>query len=177
MLVRCGWVSPCRVWQEIDTARVRTTGRRIRGVPRGGPDGADAGGGTQNPAAGCGVPGDAAAVVALLSDRRWPRDALQLIGDGLIAAVGRRVPDAAALARACVVELRDRGWDGDDELADQLDGLLGAGPVPLLRPLPVDLEELAGVLEGDPLSGNGRLDLHTGRGVAGGGDRVRPGNR
>jgi hypothetical protein len=62
----------------------------------------------------------------------------------------------------CVVELRDRGWDGDEELADQLDGPLGAGPVPLLRPLPVDLEELAGVLEGDPRSGGGRLNLKTG---------------
>ena len=106
--------------------------------------------------------GDAVAVVALLNNHPWPRDALQLIGDGLTAAVGRGVPDAAVLARACVAELRDRGWDGDDELADQLDGLLGTGPVPLLRPLPVDLEELAGVLEGDPLSGSGRLDLHTG---------------
>ena len=105
---------------------------------------------------------DAVAVVALLRGGRWPPDALQLIGDGLIAAVGRRVPDAAALARACVTELRDRGWDGDDELADQLDGLLGTGPAPLLRPLPVDLEELAGVLEGDPLSGSGRLDRNTG---------------
>src|SRR5664279_3440106 len=106
--------------------------------------------------------GDAVAVVAVLRGGRWPPDALQLIGDGLIAAVGRRVPDAAALARACVTELRDRGWDGDDELADQLDGLVGTGPAPLLRPLPVDLEELAGVLEGDPLSGSGRLDRNTG---------------
>ena len=105
---------------------------------------------------------DAVAVVAVLRGRRWPPDALQLIGDGLIDALGRRVPDAAALARACATELRDRGWDGDDELADQLDGLLGTGPAPLLRPLPVDLEELAGVLEGDPLSGSGRLDLNTG---------------
>jgi len=105
--------------------------------------------------------GDSVAVVALLNNHPWPRDALQLIGDGLIAAVGR-VPDAAALDRACVVELRGRGWDGDDELADQLDGLLGTGPAPLLRGLPVDLEELAGVLEGDPLSGSGRLDLLTG---------------
>ena len=107
--------------------------------------------------------GDAVAVVAVLrGGGRWPPDALQLIGDGLIAALSGRVPDAAALARACVTELRDRGWDGDDELADQLDGLLGTGPAPLLRTLPVDLEELAGVLEGDPLSGSGRLDLNTG---------------
>ena len=39
---------------------------------------------------------------------------------------------------------------------------MGSGPVPLLRPLPVDLEELAGVLEGDPVNGGGRIDLRTG---------------
>ena len=34
--------------------------------------------------------------------------------------------------------------------------------MPLLRPLSVDLEELAGVLEGDPVTGGGRIDLRTG---------------
>ena len=58
--------------------------------------------------------------------------------------------------------MRERGWDGDVELADQLDALSGAGPTPLLRPVPVDLEDLAGVLEGDPSFGGGRLDLLTG---------------
>ena len=46
---------------------------------------------------------------------------------------------------------------------DQLDGLLGVEPAPLLRALPVDLEELAGVIEGDLLSAGGRLDLKTGQ--------------
>jgi hypothetical protein len=32
----------------------------------------------------------------------------------------------------------------------------------MLRPLPVDLEELAGVLEGDPVQGGGRIDLQSG---------------
>jgi hypothetical protein len=32
----------------------------------------------------------------------------------------------------------------------------------MLRPLPVDLEELAGILEGDPLNAGGRIDLTTG---------------
>jgi len=92
--------------------------------------------------------GDAVAVVAVLrGGGRWRRTRCK-IGDGLIAALSGRVPDAAALARACVTELRDRGWDGDDELADQLDGLLGTGPAPLLRALPVDLEELAGGVGG-----------------------------
>jgi len=32
----------------------------------------------------------------------------------------------------------------------------------MLRALPVDLEELAGILEGDPLSVGGRIDIRTG---------------
>lgn len=38
---------------------------------------------------------------------------------------------------------------------------LGAIPTPMLRPLPVDLEELASILEGDPVYGGGRIDLET----------------
>ena len=34
--------------------------------------------------------------------------------------------------------------------------------MPDLRPLPVDLDELAGILEGDPMYGGGRVDLTTG---------------
>jgi hypothetical protein len=80
----------------------------------------------------------------------------------LRAAVMQRVDGASELARNLVVELRQRGWDGDDDLADQLDTLLGSGPAPMLRPLPVDLEELAGILEGDPLSAGGCIDIRTG---------------
>jgi hypothetical protein len=59
--------------------------------------------------------------------------------------------------------LESRGWEGDLELVDQLGGALGRGPTPLLRPLPVDLEDLAGVLGGDPSYGGGRVDVHTGQ--------------
>ena len=58
--------------------------------------------------------------------------------------------------------LRQRGWDGDNELAEQLEAQLGSGPAAILRPLPVDLEELAGILEGDPLSVGGGIDIRTG---------------
>jgi hypothetical protein len=58
--------------------------------------------------------------------------------------------------------LRARGWDGDEELADSLLARLGAAPARLRKPLPVDLEELAMVREGDPVSGGGRIDLTTG---------------
>ena len=95
---------------------------------------------------------DGPAVVHLLHAVGAYDDSLQLAGDGLIAAIKQRVDGAAELACDLVAALRQRGWDGDDELADQLDAQLGSGPAAMLRPLPVDLEELAGILEGDPLT-------------------------
>ena len=68
----------------------------------------------------------------------------------------------SGVAAQLVVGLRQRGWEGDDELADQLEAQLGGGPAALLRALPVDLEELAGILEGDPVSVGGRIDITTG---------------
>jgi Uncharacterised protein family (UPF0158) len=56
----------------------------------------------------------------------------------------------------------EAGWERDDELADQLEAQLGSRPAAMLRALPVDLEELAGILEGDPLSVGGRIDIRTG---------------
>src|ERR1039457_4102085 len=58
-----------------------------------------------------------------------------------------------------VAALRERSWEGDDVLADQLEAWLGSGVVRDLRPLPVDLDELAGILEGDPVDGGRRIDL------------------
>ena len=105
--------------------------------------------------------GDGPAVVHLLRGVGAYDDSLQLAGDGVIAALMQRVDGAPELAHGLVVALRRRGWDGDDELADQLDALLG-GPAPMLRALPVDLEELAGILEGDPLTAGGGIDVRTG---------------
>jgi Uncharacterised protein family (UPF0158) len=106
--------------------------------------------------------GDGRAVVDLLQGAGNYHDALQLAGDGLLAAVIQRIEGAPELVRHCVLALRQRGWDGDDDLADQLDALLGSGPAPMLRPLAVDLDLLDGILEGDPLDGGGRIDLKTG---------------
>ena len=106
--------------------------------------------------------GDGRAVVDLLGGVGADDESLQLAGDGVIAAVMQRVDGAAELARKLVVGLRQRGWDGDDELADQLEAQLGSGPAAILRALPVDLEQLAGILEGDPLSVAGRIDITTG---------------
>src|SRR5581483_10140199 len=65
-------------------------------------------------------------------------------------------------ATKCAGRLRQRGWEGDEHLADQLDFLLGAGPGTTLRPLAVDLEELAMLLEGDEFGGGGGIDRQTG---------------
>lgn len=103
-------------------------------------------------------------VVALVC-ARLPLDEgepLQMIGDGLVAALIDHVDGAAEAAAAVAARLRDRGWIGDDELADQVESRFGTIPTPMLRPLAVDLEELAMVLEGDPASGGGRIDLRTG---------------
>jgi hypothetical protein len=88
----------------------------------------------------------------------------QLAGDGLLCALAHQRPAAQKLAAQqlageVVGVLRHRGWDGDAELADQLEPSTSD---PGLMPLPVDLEQLAAVLEGDPRDGGGRIDLTTG---------------
>jgi hypothetical protein len=105
---------------------------------------------------------DAAAVVELALDPTRPADVLQLLGDGLAVALGARLDGVRPVVVECVAALRARGWDGDVELADQLDALCGVGPTPLPRALAVDLEQLSEILEGDPMSTGGVLDLRTG---------------
>jgi hypothetical protein len=105
---------------------------------------------------------DGPAVVALAAEVLQRADALQLLGDGLIATVDQRAEGAKGTASACAAMLRQRGWDGDDLLADHLESLIGAEPALTLMPLAVDLEELANILEGDPVYGGGRIDRRTG---------------
>jgi hypothetical protein len=106
--------------------------------------------------------GDGAEIVQLVTRRPWPADALQLIGDGLLIALRQDVEGASSVAAECVDALQARGWVGDDELAKVLLARLGTGPTALLRPLTIDLEELAMALEGDPAEGGGRIDLRSG---------------
>jgi hypothetical protein len=105
--------------------------------------------------------GDGTSVVEVLRVRPIG-EVLQLAGDGLLDAVAQDVEGAAELATGCAAALRERCWDGDEELADQLEAVLGRGATPLLRPLAVDLEMMASFLEGDPLIGGARIDLKTG---------------
>ena len=76
---------------------------------------------------------------------------LQLVGDALLGG------EVSALALECVERLRRRGFDSDVELADALEGHSND-----LRPLAVDLEELASILDGEPVHGGGRIDLAIG---------------
>lgn len=105
---------------------------------------------------------DVPALMDALNDEIWPEDALQLMGDAVLVVARARVDAAGPAGHRCAAALRDRGWEGDHELADQIDAMLGVAPTPFLKSLPVDLEELAGILEGDPVMGGGRIDLRTG---------------
>jgi hypothetical protein len=105
---------------------------------------------------------DADALEVALNDDAWPENAMQRLGDAVLEVACQRPDDIRPAARRCVAALRGRDWEGDAELADQIESAFGWGPAPLLKRVPVDLEELAGVLEGDPLNGGGRIDLHTG---------------
>ncbi len=105
--------------------------------------------------------GDGQAVVEALRGRPL-EDVLQMAGDGLLAALAQSVGEARELAEKCVALLPDRWNEGDEELADQLGAALGTRPAPMLRPLPIDLDELSSMLEGDPLHSGGRIDLETG---------------
>jgi hypothetical protein len=109
--------------------------------------------------------GDGSVVVGIVRGR-LPEESLQLVGDGLVDALAMGVPGAPELAAECSSALRRRGWQGDAELVDELQGALGPGSASqgfsTLRPLPVDLEELGSELEGDPGNGGVRIDLKTG---------------
>jgi hypothetical protein len=87
---------------------------------------------------------------------------LHTLGDWVLAALEQHVDGADKAARPMVAALRERDWEGDVELADQLDALLDSDVIPELRPLAVDLEQLSDVLEGDPEFGGGRIDLQSG---------------
>jgi hypothetical protein len=108
------------------------------------------------------VPAEDGTAVVEMTSPGVPENGLQAFGDWVLAALEQVADGAAEAARLMIAALRERDWEGDDALADQLDALLEGGAIPDLHPLPVDLDELAGILEGDPMYGGGRVDLATG---------------
>ena len=74
--------------------------------------------------------GDGGSLVSMLTREAWPEHALQLIGDGLLGVLAAGGDGVEELARRCVIGLRERGWEGDRELADGIEAALGSRPVP-----------------------------------------------
>jgi hypothetical protein len=105
--------------------------------------------------------GDAELIVDLLRAGGLD-DSLQLAGQGLSIALAQDREEARPLADSCAAALLERGWAGDEELVKELEYAVAGVSRIDLRPLPVDLEQLAEALEGDPEHSGGRLDLRTG---------------
>lgn len=119
-----------------------------------------------------------------VSDSEWDRAAMRRLRAGEIGVLdgrplmpvlqhaGRALLEAGAadndnLIRRCLAGLQERDDSGDGilamellaEVGDQMAGEQVAWP---LIPAPIDLELLAGCLDGDPLQGDGAVDLQTG---------------
>jgi uncharacterized protein YciI len=96
---------------------------------------------------------------------------LQHAGRALLVDLANRTLGAGEYAQRCARGLDERSWTGDEQLALELRHALGepvsAGeygiPAWPLELVPVEMDELADHLEGDPLRGQGVLDLQTGQ--------------
>ena len=75
------------------------------------------------------------------------RPHLQLAGDGVITAQHQGIEKAPQIAERFATELRARDWDGDQELANELDAAIGLGEPTPLADLPTSLDELAELLD------------------------------
>lgn len=104
---------------------------------------------------------DGASLVAELTEE-VVAEVPQLAGNGLLSAIGQKVPGADRLARSCSPGCATAQATVTTTWRMHLEAALAMGPQPLLRPIPVDLGELADALEGDPMLSGGRLDLRTG---------------
>jgi Uncharacterised protein family (UPF0158) len=89
-----------------------------------------------------------------------PTDALQHVGDALLGVLELPGVKLTDMVDRLVDQLRVRQWDGDDELADALEALLGRR-TSLLQPLPVELADIGEALSEQSGTEN-YLDLQTG---------------
>jgi hypothetical protein len=89
---------------------------------------------------------------------------LQQVGELVLLALDHDAAEAAEFAARCSEALRARGNDGDDDLADAIDGARGIGRTDavLLEEIPVDLDELGNLIDGGMDNAGGRVDLTTG---------------
>lgn len=104
--------------------------------------------------------GDGAEVVEALRDVD-ARDYLQLAGGGVLTALAQEVAGSAEVAERFTAALRERGWEGDEKLAAELEAALGVATPPQLVDLPVDLEALSELLE-DGQGEGGAINLRSG---------------
>jgi len=105
--------------------------------------------------------GDGQRIVAVLAGVDLARCAQQ-IGDHLIAAIENGATEVHPLAGRCAGVLRERFWEGDEELAAQLDAALDpTDDAPALIVFRVDLDELSELLESGDRVG-GFVNLETG---------------
>lgn len=107
------------------------------------------------------VTGDGAGIVAMLAAADDVGS--QLAGEALLLSLAIEVSGAASIAERCAAALRVRGWEGDPELALQLDIARGAAIPTDMSEIPADLEMLADVLHGGLDAAGGRLDLTSGQ--------------
>jgi hypothetical protein len=103
--------------------------------------------------------GDAAGVVAALD--RVDDAGSQLAGDALLLALRHDAPGANEIAQRYAAQLRERGWEGDEELAVQLDAARGAIALGQLAEIAIDLDALSDVLDSSLETAGGRIDLVT----------------
>ena len=110
---------------------------------------------------GAAAAGDVAGIVEAI-ERHDVSEVLQRAGSAVQVALRVAPERVSPLAISLVQRLQIRDLPGDQELAqDVLAAVRGESPPG--QPLPVDLEELSGLLEGDPVSNEGGfLDLRTG---------------
>jgi hypothetical protein len=103
--------------------------------------------------------GDRDALGRLLAED-LPSDALQHVGDTLLGVLELADTNVAAVVDRLVDQLRERRWDGDEELGDALDHVVGRR-ASTLRPLPVELDDVGEALSQQAGSEN-YLNLQTG---------------
>lgn len=105
--------------------------------------------------------GDVAGIVAALAGHDIS-EVLQRAGSAVQAALRVDPERVSSLAISLVQRLEVRNLPGDEELAQDLLAALRNESAPG-KPLPVDLEVLSGLIEGDPATNEGGfLDLQTG---------------